>query len=297
MPPWLRMRVGERDARFTALMSAENLYRRIRRVLSRTSLRPGLVEAPAGGEGFAAGEDVTLFVTTIGDQENFADCLAHLRAQTLPAPIDIIDHVAPMSAAFQEMHARCRTDYYVQVDEDMILFPHAIETLSGWMRSAPANVAMICAPLWDCDAERAIYGLKIYRSSIVKRFPYRNTLSCEIAQLAEIEGAGYRVILRPLGDRSGCLGEHGKHYTPETIFKRWQRCFQKHRRFSNMAWIEPYARRLLERYVATGETLHLDAFLGAMAGIVSGPAPDAEVDWRDPNPALESLRRYFPPNR
>src|SRR2546425_1389646 len=202
MPPWLRMRAGERDARLAALMSAENLYRRLRAALSPSASRPGLVETPAGGEGFAAGEDVTLFVTTIGDQENFADCLARLRAQTLPAPIDIIDHVAPMSAAFQEMHARCRTDYYVQVDEDMILFPHAIETLSGWMRSAPANVAMICAPLWDCDAERAIYGLEIYRSSIVKRFPYRNTLSCEIAQLAEIEGAGYRVILRPLGDRS-----------------------------------------------------------------------------------------------
>jgi hypothetical protein len=239
-------------------------------------------------------DDTTIFVTTIGDQPNFTDCMAHLHTQSIRAPIEIIDRVAPMSAAFQEMQRRCRTSYYVQVDEDMILHPHAIETLRNCMLAAPGSVAMICAPLWDCDAELPIYGIKIYRASILQQFPYQNTLSCEIDQLARIRAAGYDVILQSLRDRSICLGEHGKHYTPSTIFKRWQRCFQKHHRFGNMTWIEPYAHRLLERYVETGGTLHLYAFLGAVAGITGSLPADREVDWRELNPALEQLRRYFP---
>jgi hypothetical protein len=237
--------------------------------------------------------DTTVFVTTIGDQANFADCMSHLASQTLSFPIDIIDHVAPMSAAFQEMHKRCRTDYYVQVDEDMILFPHAVQALRGLISCLPEKIAMACAPLWDCDAQCAIYGVKIYRSSIVKQFPYTNCASCEIEQLGRLQAAGYEYRLQPLNKRN-CLGEHGKHYTPETIFKRWQRCFQTHRLFGRMGWIEPYAQRLLDRYLASRETLHLYAFLGAIAGITDSSLPDTERDWRDNNAALQRLKYYFP---
>jgi hypothetical protein len=109
-----------------------------------------------------------------------------------------------------------------------------------------------------------------------------------------MEAVGFKVFLCPLRGRSSCLGEHGKHYNPATIFKRWQRCFQKHHKHGRLTWIEPYARRLLHRYVVTGETLHLYAFLGALAGIVEASVPDREVDWREPNFVLERVQRYFP---
>jgi hypothetical protein len=239
-------------------------------------------------------DDTTVFVTTIGDQDNFVDCVAHLHEQSVRAPIEIIDRVAPMSAAFQQMHERCRTEYYVQVDEDMILFPHAIETLRDSIGHAANNVALLCAPLWDCDADRAIQGVKIYRSSIVKQFPYENSMSCEIRQIAKLQAAGFNILLWPLLDRSRCLGEHGKHYNPETIFRRWQRLFQKHHHYGNLAWIEPYARKKLDRYIATGEALDLYAFLGVVAGIVETAVPDREVDFREPNQIIERLQRYFP---
>lgn len=242
-------------------------------------------------------EDVTVFVSTIGDEVNFADCMEHLHRQTVRFALDVIDHVAPMSAAFQEMQDRCRSEFYIQVDEDMILAPHAVADLRAWISSARKNVAMVCAPLWDCDAELAIYGVKIYRTDVVKRFPYRNAVGCEVDQMARLQAAGFDVDLRPLLGREACLGEHGKHYTPQTIFKRWQRCFQKHGEYGNMAWIEPYARRLLDRYAASGQTLHLYAFLGAMAGVVGPAPPDRELDWREANVALERVQHYFPADR
>jgi hypothetical protein len=236
--------------------------------------------------------DTTVFVTTVGDEANFADCMQHLRAQFGIAAIEIIDHVAPLSVAFQEMHVRCTTEFYVQVDEDMILFPDAIQRLRKSIETAPRNVALVCAPLWDCDAQCLIYGVKIYRWSIVKQFPYINNASCEIEQLGRLRAAGYEAIVQPL-DSSYCLGEHGKHYTPRTIFQRWQRCFQKHRLFGRMDWIEPYAQTLLARYVETGEVLHLYAFLGAVAGIADSSLIDSEQNWRDPNEAFQRLQYYF----
>ena len=238
--------------------------------------------------------ETTIFVTTIGDQEHFCKCVEHLRSQSVARPLDIIDHVGPMSAALQQMIDRCNTPFYVQVDEDVALFPEAIKMLECLMKQSAPDVAMICAYLWDCETQQAIQGVKIYRHAIVKQFPYRDTLSCEIEQIARMKAAGYTIKILPPGDRSTCFGEHGGQYTPETIFKRWQRHFQKHQQMGNMKWIEPWPERLLERYLESRDSVHLYAFLGAVAGVTSGAPPDREIDWKETNRAFESLQRYFP---
>jgi len=237
--------------------------------------------------------DNTIFVTTIGDTANFSDCMEHLKLQTVQRSIEVIDHVAPIFAAFQQMLDRCTSTFYVQVDEDMILFPHAIETLEQRMQEAPPEVAMACFPLWDCDTGRPIYGLKIYRHQIVKQFPYRDTASIETDQLARIRAAGFSLDLLPI-EESLCLGEHGRHYTPRTIFKRWQRMFEKHVRVADSRWIEEWPARLLDRYMQTREPLHLYAFLGAVAGIAREPRATRENDWTETNEALLRMEKFFP---
>ncbi len=237
--------------------------------------------------------DTTIFVSTIGDTANFEDCLAHLAAQTVRCRIEIIDSVAPMSHAFALMHELCSTPYYVQVDEDMLLHPNAIETLHGLLVNTPPDVAFACAPLWDCDVERAILGVKIYRHEIVKQFPYRNNLSCEIEQMKRIYAAGYKTLVQSTGEGAICLGEHGKHYSPRTIFRRWQRLFHKHNQLGHLTWLEPWPARLLERYMTTRDPVHLYAILGAIAGIGGRAESNRELDWRDANPALQRIEYYF----
>jgi len=239
-------------------------------------------------------QDTTVCVITVGDEPNFTECLQKLRGQTVRFPLEIVDRVAPMSRAFREMQHRCRTPWFVQVDEDMLLYPHAIATLRERITAAPSNVAIVCATLWDCDAEMLLYGVKIYRTSIVEQFPYEDTISCEVDQIKRMKAAGYAVDTCPLDDRTWCLGEHGKHYSPASIFNRWQRLFQKHRALGNSGWVRPYARRLLDRYARTGSTLHLYAALGAIAGITGELPPDRELDFREANAVYERLTTFFP---
>jgi glycosyltransferase involved in cell wall biosynthesis len=273
----------------------ESLY-----VMAVEKRRPRHVPSPAAPEftGMADApllEDVTVFVTTIGDEENFSDCLAHLQAQTVRCRIEVIDHVAPMSAAFAEMHARCTTPYYVQVDEDMMLYPDALARLHALIEQSDASVPLVVAALWDCDVERPVEGVKIYRHEIVKRFPYQDRLSCEATQMQQMSAAGHQAVRlsTEVGDAL-CLGEHGKHYSPQTSFVRWQRLFHKHNELGNQPWLDGWPARLLERYMKTRDRVHLCAALGAIAGIAGRAEGDKEFDWRDTNPAWHRLQRYFP---
>jgi glycosyltransferase involved in cell wall biosynthesis len=238
--------------------------------------------------------EVTVFVTTIGDETNFNDCQRHLDRQTVRFEREIIAFVAPMSAAFNEMLKRCRTKYYVQVDEDMQLFPDAIEKLIEELRRAPEHVSHVAAPLWDCHLDRPLWGVKAYRHDILRRFPFKDTLSCEIQQLDELAKEGFDVLTLPLRwNRRECFGEHGKHFTPRTIFERWERIMQKRRALRRLHWLQPWPARLLKRYVRTGSELDLYAFLGAVSGIVRELPPDREADFRSVNEEFERLNEYF----
>ncbi len=290
-----RRRVRERFTIGRMLAGYERMYLA---AVEKQSPRESAVAAPrhTGSDSAPRLDDVTVFVTTIGDADNFRDCMAHLERQTVRCRIEVIDRVAPMSAAFAEMHARCTTPYYVQVDEDMLLHPDALARLHELIEDADAAVPLVCAPLWDCDVERPLLGVKIYRHAIVSRFPYRNTISCEVSQLQEMAAAGHHPVILPCEEPDAvCLGEHGKHYSARTIFLRWQRLFQKRNELGHLIWLDPWPERLLERYKSTGDSLHLYAALGAIAGISGRAETGGELDWREANPAFQRLQYYFPP--
>jgi hypothetical protein len=237
--------------------------------------------------------DVTAFVTTIGDVTNFNECLAHLSTQTSSFKIDIIDHVAPMSAAFQAMHERCTTPLYVQVDEDMLLVPTAIERLVDIIRATEPNVAWVCAPLWDCEMDAPTYGISIYRTAIVKRFDYRNAFATDRAHAQDLFRAGFDTFAVPFESREACFGLHGKHYTPRSIYARWQRLVFKARRFGDMSFLDAQPARLAEKYAKNPSDIRLFALLGAVSGIIGQMPSDTEKDWREPPPYWTELSGYF----
>lgn len=234
---------------------------------------------------------LTTFVVTIGDEPNFRECTACLDAQSVEFQREVIRDVAPMHRAFNEMHQRCRTPEFIQVDEDMLLFPGAVGRLHQEFAKASPETAILVAPLWDVQIDRPIYGVKIHRTEIVARFPHRDTISCEVAHNKELTEAGFEVQSLPLAwSREACFGLHGKHYTPETAFVRWKRLFIKRRLTGRPLWASPWPARFLDRYQRTGSQVDLYSFLGAVSALSEEQPADGELDFRNRSEDFERIR-------
>jgi hypothetical protein len=239
------------------------------------------------------GAELTVFLLTVGEEINFRECVARINDQTVRFRLEIVDHVAPLSKALQEMLTRCQTRYFVELDEDMLLFPNALEDLYNRIVDLPANTAFVCGGLWDCYMATAIHGVKIYDHHIVSQFPFEDVAGSDWNHYLRLRRAGYQAAILPLGERSSCFGEHGRHYTPETIFRRWRRLVQKHRRYGNMPWVAPWPKNLLDRVRRGGTVLDVYALLGAVSGLLDELPGNHESDWRSKSPEFECLMTQF----
>lgn len=239
--------------------------------------------------------ELTVFLISSGEPST-AECECRLLAQDCVFRLERIENVTPMDRAFQAMLDRCETRLYVQVDADMLLERHAIRTLYEAIEAQPPDVAMFVAWLWGDAEERPIQGVKIYRHTITRQFPYVASYSCEVPQIARLQAAGFRTVApgEP-EDRSGCLGEHYSLQTPEIAFRRWRRLMSKHRKFDWMGWLGPYPSRLFDRLAADPENAALEgAVLGAIVGLY-GPLPaDRELDTSESDPVYDVLCEAWP---
>ena len=96
-----------------------------------------------------------VFVSTVG-YPTYQECLEGLAAQDSKFTLKIVDHVAPMSAALQRMQDECTTPYYVQVDEDMLLYPQAIRTLHERISGGGAQGGPVCVRSVRCSSRKGL---------------------------------------------------------------------------------------------------------------------------------------------
>lgn len=165
--------------------------------------------------------DLTVFLITTGKNPNYSDCLSSLQNQSIEFNFDIIREYSPLSVAFQQMIERCKTKYYIEVDEDMVLNTNAIENLYSLIVNS--NYAMICCQLYDVHYEIPIRGIKIYNHDIFKKYPYNlNHPSCEVEQLKRITDDGYK-----WDDNAMIVGNHSPKWTTDLIFERYNNLVNK----------------------------------------------------------------------
>jgi hypothetical protein len=243
---------------------------------------------------------VTVFVTTVG-YPTFGACLEHLRAQDSRFTLRIIEHVAPMSAAFQRMLDECTTPYYVQVDEDMLLYPPAVRTLYERLAAMEFRMVQYVAALYDVHLERVIYGLKIFRHTVVRRYPFRDVSGCEWDQIRRFRADGYIDVRVPLEGATRhsehTLGLHGTYWTPEAVYLRFF-VLELTRRMGNRThdWLRDTATIFLQRFLKSGSEVDFHALMGVLAGSLADITTIArEKDYRtyDQTPGLDGLRRFL----
>jgi|GEM_PF-6757282 len=235
---------------------------------------------------------ITVFFITVGSSSS-SRALKALENQTEEFKLEIIRDVAPMSAAFQMMLDRCKTRFFVQCDEDMVLKRDAIATLhrsiSSLSEKTQGNAAMVVYPLFDVHLSRPILGIKAYDHRVFSQFPYQDTLSCEMDQLDRVFSAGYRTeILSPDEDMSRdhyrILGYHGTIYTPREAFERYRDLARKMIFVGGNDWFDKWPKEFFERAANGNKDLSKNAdfwaFVGSIAGICSDRSEEGEKDFR-----------------
>lgn len=243
---------------------------------------------------------VTVFVSTVG-YPTFGACMQHLSAQDSRFTLRVIDHVAPMSAAFQRMLDECTTPYYVQVDEDMLLYRHAIRTLYERLAATESKTVQYVAALYDVHLEKVIYGLKIFRHAVVRKYPFRDVTGCEWDQIRRFRTDGYVDVRVPLDsatrESQHTLGLHGTYWTPQAVYLRFY-VLELKRRMGNRTheWVPDSAAMLLRRFLKTHSEVDFYAVMGVLsAGFADATTLGREKDYRtyDRLPGLDGLREFL----
>lgn len=215
---------------------------------------------------------LTVFVIKVGDNPNYNDCIEALCNQSCIFDINKIIDYTPMSRAFQEMLNRCKTPYYIQVDEDMILEPNAIEKMYTEFITQK-KYAMCCYMLKDIHLDMAICGIKIYNTEIFKKYPYNfNHPSCEVEQLERMKRDG---IL--YDGKEDIVGLHSPKWTNEQIFERYYNLVHKYRIYGYQ-WMGRLPKKLKEKWQSIPTDTNFYALAGALAGVFADHVIHEEKD-------------------
>ena len=149
---------------------------------------------------------VEAFIFTNG-AEIAKHCEQCLKAQTVPCPYRIIQGKSLLDAIQFAMEESV-SDFFIKLDDDMLLHPRAIEYLTPRLRVCRErrNLAMYGCRLWEPWGNRTIRCIKAYKTKACRDIGFRSDKRGKIdrAFVADMTQKGYR----HLQDRS-VIAVHG----------------------------------------------------------------------------------------
>ncbi|HOD72828.1 MAG TPA: hypothetical protein PKO27_17550 [Deltaproteobacteria bacterium] len=219
---------------------------------------------------------ISAAILTVDPSSYLEQCLESIRKQTLaPSRVEVIRNVTPFSKASQEALDRIETEYYVQVDEDMVLKPTCFERLYFLMMDDPA-CAQSVADLEDPVFGR-ITGIKMYRTGPVRSIgfhPFQDEKGCERFMTRELSNKGFAT----LRTRS-IQGMHHPSYTQLDIFWKFHFIGEQLRYYQqNPRVLSDYLEILARRWQRHHDTLAIFGLAGLFSGLQTD-APSLELDY------------------
>jgi glycosyltransferase involved in cell wall biosynthesis len=240
-------------------------------------------------------ETITIFVIDT-NEPSVDECIELIRKQTYKnLELKRISNVFPMWRAFQRMLDECNTNFFVQVDADMLLTSTAVETLYKRIISQNNQVAISVGWLWDDDVERQILGVKIYNHNICVNFPYTNSLSCEMTQVDKMKKHGYTIdVMNMPSMKDDCLGLHFPSQNTEMAFRRWERNMIKFRKLKWMDWLSIYPSKIFQKMIEQpNDEITRAKLFGIMSGLSLNNITDTEADYSTKNENYERYEFFF----
>ena len=169
---------------------------------------------------------LTIFVVTIGGRQiSSAIGAIHNLIEAEPILFHVIKNVTPASKAYDEMRRRCTTPYFVQLDEDMELYPEAILIFAESMNTWPEDRFVTYYPLADnvlgIGNPPIVQSLKLYCARLMRPFPCHADnvpirSSVDGPWHKQLEAAGYRARAS-----KKVIGNHGRTRSLFDLFLRY----------------------------------------------------------------------------
>lgn len=223
-------------------------------------------------------EEITIAVLTSSNNPNYEDCLKALKNQTMTGKLEIIKNAYPISKAFQEMFDHCSTKYVIQIDEDFVLYPNAIQSLYNTIKNAPNNIAMVCYELHDVHLGFDMYGIKIFDCDIYKKFPLpQGTYSGSLNQIDQIKQAGWTYIAKKI-----ILGLHSPKWTNELIYARYYDLMDKYRA-RKYQWMGELPLKIYSMFQKDPSDLNFYALMGCLNNLMYNNKNPKEKDFSTKN--------------
>ena len=124
--------------------------------------------------------NITIFIITIcGHQLQYSlEAINNLNTNN-SVLVNVIMNVKPTNKAYNTMIKRCTTEYFVQLDEDMIIYPNSIDIIKKHLfENKKKNVFFHTFKLIDnylgLGEQSILLGLKLYDYKIMKNYPIQN---------------------------------------------------------------------------------------------------------------------------
>ncbi len=121
--------------------------------------------------------------------------------------------MSPFFRALNEGAGRVRTEFFVQVDEDMILDPGCVQALRSAVRS---DTGVVVGELRDALVGNVV-GVKLFRTECFRRVGFADSISADTEFVTGLARRGWATVYI---SSSGTVGEHRPHYTPAYTYRK-----------------------------------------------------------------------------
>jgi hypothetical protein len=164
--------------------------------------------------------DVAAVVLSLGE-EYTERAIASLHRQSIPvAEMIVVRGISPFHRAFNHALSRIRTEFFIQVDADMILDDTCLEKLRELISDGVGSVVgHLRDPLLG-----HIVGIKLFRTRCFDRVNLRDSLSAETDFVVDSLKEGWRTIYaRKHRWSRDTFGEHRPDYNAHYTFCKFLR--------------------------------------------------------------------------
>jgi GT2 family glycosyltransferase len=114
---------------------------------------------------------ITAVILTVDPSHLFERCMESVRRQTLqPSRIEVVRNVMPVAAALDEGLRRVQTEYFVLVDDDMVLNEDCFARLRALITENPKRADVVCMLMDPLVGKTG--GIHIYRTRVLREIGF-----------------------------------------------------------------------------------------------------------------------------